>query len=359
MLLRFADGARLVYKPRPLAAHRHFDTLVQWFNSLEGTPGLRAPRVLDRGAYGWAEFIEDAPCRSAAGTALFYRRLGALLALLHVLDGTDLHHENLVACGAHPVLVDVETLFHPPLTQVPPADPAARALYGSVHRVGLLPQLLVGDTTALDMSAVGGGRAASSPLETASWAAAGTDTMHLVRTTGRFGASANRPTLDGSPADPFRFTDALCDGFRAAYTAVRESRAELLGPGGLLRLFADDETRFVPRPTWTYATLLHESTHPDLMRDAAERQQVFALLRTGALGTPRWPVWRTRRSRSCGRATCRCSPRVRTSPRCGAAPGAGCGGPPGPPGWRGWRRRSAPWTPWTGWTRNGSSVRPW
>ncbi|MFF2726543.1 type 2 lanthipeptide synthetase LanM family protein [Streptomyces sp. NPDC058008] len=286
MLLRFADGARLVYKPRPLAAHRHFDTVVRWFNSLAGTPGLRTPRVLDRGAYGWAEFVGDAPCRTAAETTLFYRRLGALLALLHVLDGTDLHHENLIACGAHPVLVDVETLFHPPLTQVPPADPAARALYSSVHRVGLLPQLLVGDTTALDMSAVGGGRAASSPLETASWAAAGTDTMHLVRTTGRFTGSANRPTLDGAPAEPFRFTDALCDGFRAAYTAVSDSRDELLGPKGLLRLFADDETRFVPRPTWTYATLLHESTHPDLMRDAAERQQVFALLRTGALGTP-------------------------------------------------------------------------
>ncbi|MEU7076436.1 type 2 lanthipeptide synthetase LanM family protein [Streptomyces sp. NPDC046409] len=286
MLLRFTDGTRLVYKPRPLAAHRHFDTLVQWFNSLEGTPGLRAPRVLDRGDYGWAEFVEDAPCRTADGTTLFYRRLGALLALLHVLDGTDLHHENLIACGAHPVLVDVETLFHPPLTQVPPADPAARALYGSVHRVGLLPQLLVGDTTALDMSAVGGGRAASSPLETASWAAAGTDTMHLVRTTGRFAGSANRPTLDGALAEPFRFTDALCEGFRSAYTAVSDSRGELLGPKGLLRIFADDETRFVPRPTWTYATLLRESTHPDLMRDAAERQQVFALLRTGALGTP-------------------------------------------------------------------------
>ncbi|MDQ0796291.1 type 2 lantibiotic biosynthesis protein LanM [Streptomyces sp. B1I3] len=286
MLLRFTDGSRLVYKPRPLAAHRHFDTLIGWFNSHTGTPDLRAPQVLDRGAYGWAEFVEDAPCRTTAETTLFYRRLGALLALLHVLDGTDLHHENLIACGPHPVLVDVETLFHPPLTPAPPADPATRALHASVHRVGLLPQLLVGDTTVLDMSAVGGGRAASSPLETASWAAAGTDTMHLVRTAGRFTASANSPTLGGVRADPFGFTDALCDGFRAAYTAVSGSRDELLGPKGLLRLFADDEIRFVPRPTWTYATLLHESTHPDLMRDAGERQQVFALLRTDVLGTP-------------------------------------------------------------------------
>ncbi|MFE3518930.1 type 2 lanthipeptide synthetase LanM family protein [Streptomyces sp. NPDC059166] len=289
MLLRFADGARLVYKPRPLAAEQHFGTLVEWFNSLPGTPGLRAPEVHDRGTYGWVEFIEDGPCRSTAATALFYRRLGALLALLHVLDGTDLHHENLIACGPHPVLVDVETLFHRPLSPVPPADPAARALQSSVHRVGLLPQLLVGDTTALDMSAVGGGRAAPSPLETASWAAAGTDTMRLVRAAGRFGESANAPTVDGVRADPFRFTDALCEGFRAGYTAVGDARGDLLGPKGLLRLFAGDEIRFVPRPTFTYATLLHESTHPDLMRDAAERQQVFALLRTGVLGVPALP----------------------------------------------------------------------
>ncbi|MEU0129156.1 type 2 lanthipeptide synthetase LanM family protein [Streptomyces sp. NPDC006289] len=289
MLLRFADGTRLVYKPRPLTAHRHFDTLVEWFNSHAGTPDLRAPGVVDRGAYGWAEFVEEAPCLSAAETTLFYRRLGALLALLHVLDGTDLHHENLIACGPHPVLVDVETLFHPPLTQAPPADPAARALHASVHRVGLLPQLLIGDTTALDMSAVGGGRADRSPLETASWAGAGTDTMHLVRAAGRFTESANRPTLDGERADPFRYTDALCEGFRAAYTAVSDSREDLLGEKGLLRVFARDEIRFVPRPTWTYATLLHESTHPDLMRDATERQQVFGLLRTGALGTPALP----------------------------------------------------------------------
>ncbi|NEE32664.1 DUF4135 domain-containing protein, partial [Streptomyces sp. SID7982] len=89
-------------------------------------------------------------------TGQFYRRQGALLALLHALDGTDLHHENLIACGPHPVLVDVETLFHPPLGPARSADPAARALHDSVHRVGLLPQLLVGDTTALDMSAIGG-----------------------------------------------------------------------------------------------------------------------------------------------------------------------------------------------------------
>ncbi|GGP79766.1 type 2 lanthipeptide synthetase LanM family protein [Streptomyces sindenensis] len=286
MLLRFADGTRLVYKPRPLAAHRHFNSLVEWFGSLPGAPELRVPRVLDRGDYGWAEFVEERPCASGTETRQFYRRQGALLALLHALDGTDLHHENLIACGPHPVLVDVETLFHPPLGPARSADPAARALHDSVHRVGLLPQLLVGDTSALDMSAIGGGRAASSPIETADWAEAGTDRMRLVRRAGRFTESANRPRLDAEPADPCAYTEALCDGFRAGYTAIHDHRDELLGADGPLRRFAEDEVRVVPRPTWTYTTLLDESTHPDLMRDAAERHRVLSLLRTPLLGVP-------------------------------------------------------------------------
>ncbi|MFJ2895851.1 type 2 lanthipeptide synthetase LanM family protein [Streptomyces sp. NPDC087218] len=289
MLLRFEDGARLVYKPRPLAAHRHFNELVQWFNALPGTPGLRTLALLDRGSYGWVEFVAERPCRSARQIEVFYRRQGALLALLHALDGTDLHHENLIADGEHPVLVDVETLFHPPLPAAVSDDPAARALHASVHRVGLLPQLLVGDETALDMSGIGGGQAADSPVRSADWADAGTDRMRLVRRTARFGESANRPRLTGTPADPSAFTRALCAGFRAGYTAIKAARAELLRSGGLLERFAHDEVRVVARPTWVYSSLLDESTHPDLMRDAAERQEVLALLGTDVLGSSALP----------------------------------------------------------------------
>ncbi|MFE2934607.1 type 2 lanthipeptide synthetase LanM family protein [Streptomyces sp. NPDC059278] len=289
MLLRFEDGARLVYKPRPLAAHQHFNELVEWFNGLPGTPGLRTLALLDRGPYGWVEFVAERPCSSGRQVETFYRRQGALLALLHALDGTDLHHENLIADGEYPVLVDVETLFHPPLSTAASDDPAARALHDSVHRVGLLPQLLVGDESALDMSGIGGGQAADSPVRGVDWADAGTDRMRLVRRTARFGGSANRPRLTGTPADPSAFTRALCAGFRAGYTAIKEGRTELLRTGGLLDRFAHDEVRVVVRPTWIYASLLDESTHPDLMKDAAERHEVFALLGTDTLGSASLP----------------------------------------------------------------------
>ncbi|WP_241253160.1 type 2 lantipeptide synthetase LanM family protein [Streptomyces sp. W1SF4] len=285
MLLRFADGTRLVYKPRPLSVHRHFNDLVAWFNQLPGSVDLRTLRLLDRGDYGWVEFVAARPCACAREVEAFYRRQGALLALLHLVDGTDLHHENLIAVGAHPVLVDVETLFHPPLAGTATQDPAARALHDSVYRVGLLPQLLVGDHSALDVSAVGGGRAAVSPVVRADWADAGTDRMRLVRRAGRFGESANRPRLaDGAPVEPAAHVEELCAGFRAGYTAVAAAREELLHGTALLKAFAEDEVRVLVRPTWVYSTMLDESTHPALLKDADERQRVLETLRTDALG---------------------------------------------------------------------------
>ncbi|MFG2715754.1 type 2 lanthipeptide synthetase LanM family protein [Streptomyces goshikiensis] len=286
MLLRFADGTRLVYKPRPLSVHRHFNDLVAWFNGLPDSVDLRTLRLLDRGDYGWVEFVAAEPCASAAEVETFYRRQGALLALLHLIDGTDLHHENLIAAGAHPVLVDVETLFHPPLAGTATEDPAARALHDSVYRVGLLPQLLVGDHSALDVSAVGGGREAVSPVIRADWADAGTDRMRLVRRAGRFGESANRPRLaGGGPIEPVAHIEALCAGFGAGYTAIGAAREELAHETALLKAFAEDEVRVLVRPTWVYSTLLDESTHPDLLKDAGERQRVLETLRTDVLGT--------------------------------------------------------------------------
>ena len=108
--LTFADGRRLVYKPRPLGLHRHFNELVDWLNDKTGLD-IRTVDLLTRHGYGWLEYVVHEPCDDLAGVRRFYHRQGALLALLYVLDGTDMHYENLIAVGDQPVLVDVETLF--------------------------------------------------------------------------------------------------------------------------------------------------------------------------------------------------------------------------------------------------------
>ncbi|GAA1973232.1 type 2 lanthipeptide synthetase LanM family protein [Kitasatospora viridis] len=292
-VLRFASGARLVYKPRPLGLHRHFNEVVDWFNTQPGTPGLRTVALLERPGYGWLEHVAARPCTEAAELDRFYLRQGAWLALLHALDGTDQHYENLIACADHPVPVDVETLFHPPAPPDPAdQDPAALVLGASVYRTGLLPHLLLGDETALDASGLGGDAGAPAPTAGVEWADAGTDRMRLVRRDGDIAGADNRPGLTGAGAwaDPADHTEALVAGFRAGYRTIAAARAELVGPQGLLHRFAGDEARVVVRATQSYLTLLDESTHPDVLRDPAERTGVLRLLETDALGEPAWPA---------------------------------------------------------------------
>ena len=111
-VLRFGSGARLVYKPRPLAIHEHFNEVLDWLNAELPGLGLRMVAVLDRGEYGWIEHVEARPCRDQSGAERFYHRQGALLALLYALAATDFHFENVIAVGDQPVVVDLESLFH-------------------------------------------------------------------------------------------------------------------------------------------------------------------------------------------------------------------------------------------------------
>ncbi|GEK03921.1 lanthionine synthetase [Streptomyces sp. 1-11] len=279
-VLRFTGGDRLVYKPRPLDQHALLDDLAAWLGAKVPGLALRTPRSVRRPGYGWLEFVEHRWCRSVTETDAFYRRQGALLALLYAVDGADMHYENVIACGDQPVLVDAETLFHTGLPQAMTAgaDPAADALQASVHRTCLLPHLLIGEHGALDISALGRSAEGTFPSEGLHWADSGTDTMRAVRGPVLSPAAQNQPLPSGAPLEGADHRAALLEGFRTGYAALAAHGRELLGPGGPLAVHADSPARLIARSTRLYATLLEESAHPSLLGDALAREGVFAVL---------------------------------------------------------------------------------
>ena len=273
-ILTFENGQQLVYKPRPLGLQARWGTLLEWFAAIQPELAPRGVRVLAREGYGWAEFVPAVPCADQGQVDLFYRRQGALLALLYALDATDMHCENLIAIADEPMLVDVETLFHPVwarTTQNGP-DPAMAALDRSVVRTALLPTLLLGEHGSLDVSAFGG-ESADYPAELPRWTGAGTDAMRLVRGRLPYSGGANRPVLDGDAVDANLYRQSLLSGFRVAYESLVARSGELTE---VLAGFAAEEIRLVMRPTQVYALLLADSTHPDHLVDGAARERAFA-----------------------------------------------------------------------------------
>lgn len=277
-------NARVVYKPRALDGDRAFNRYIEWFNGCRPRHRLRVPRVLSRSDHGWSEFAEHTACADAGEVSAFYWRTGALLALLYSLNARDFHLENVIAAGDCPVAIDLEALFHVGQS----GDPAAEALESSVIGVGLLPKpLVVRDEETdrfhlVDTSGITAAEWVSSAAPVAVAEAAGTDEMRIVRKHITHPGAANRPRLaNGTRPDPAAHREQVIGGFTFAYEGIRADRAELLRTGGLIDGFLGARMRLILRPTRTYARLLEESTHPDFLRDALDRDRSLARLCQG------------------------------------------------------------------------------
>jgi type 2 lantibiotic biosynthesis protein LanM len=280
VVLRFASGFRLAYKPRPMAVDVHFGELLEWLDARGSHPPFRRLRVLDRGRYGWQEHAAPAACSSRQEIERFYERTGGYLALFYALEATDFHSENLIAAGEQPVPIDLESLFHGRiggLAPTHPDSPAERALGHSVLRIGLLPEP-VRDHGGFDLSALGDAGDQLTPLPLPAWEDKNTDEMRIVRRPIRIPGSHNRPTLDGAAVDPLGHSAAFLRGFTQVYRLLLAHRSELLAVGGPLDRFAVDEMRALIRPSMVYARLLQESFHPFLLQSALERDRHFDLL---------------------------------------------------------------------------------
>lgn len=281
-ILHFEDGSAVAYKPRPMAVDLAFHKATDWLsNALQssGDIDLRVPHSIDCGEYGWAQFIQSAPCEDDQGVARFYRRHGAMLSLLYVLRGSDFHFENCIAAGEYPMLIDLETIlgqFQEPErpSNIPEADfLAQQALAQSVIHIGLLPIPLWGteDRPGVDFSGLGGEQGQVIPQPRGQLKDEGTDQARIetVEST-ELGTQLNRPRIGDSQETIHieAYVDEVVAGFIAGYSIMAQQRDSLQD---LIRSFRSVQVRHIIRHTATYGKIAIESSHPDLCRDALAR----------------------------------------------------------------------------------------
>ncbi len=286
IVARFENGSKLVYKPRPMAVDIHFQDLVRWVNQKGADPQLRTLKILNCDTHSWVEFAETGPCKSNEEVVRFYERQGEYLAILYILEATDFHFENLLACGEHPILVDLEALFHPWIREIDIKQPDIRMVAlckaKSVLRIGLLPKRTGahGDYTGMDLSGLGGapGQVLDNILQ---WTAAGTDEMAAVKQPLVMPGSNNRPSINGAEVQVQQYVEPIVAGFSRMYDLLCSHRNELLAKDGPLAWFAQDEVRVVARATRSYGAVLSQSLHPEYLRDALDLDRLLDCLWSG------------------------------------------------------------------------------
>lgn len=277
--LKFSSGLRLVYKPRSLDIDVRFQRLLDWLHARGLSTPHRLFKLLNRESYGWVEFVMPEECKDGEALRRFYLRQGSLLALLYLLRAVDLHMENVIAAGEHPVIVDLEALFYhsPPFEYRNEAYwQAVARLDQSVLNIGLLPnfQFSAGGKS-VDLSGLGGQSGQTYPHAVLIAEDAHRDTMRLVRKHVTLPGSHNLPRLEGKAANAADFVDELVRGFDETYGLLLRHREEVREE---LRAFADVEVRHIVRPTFRYGFILQEGLHPDFLRDALDYERLLDLL---------------------------------------------------------------------------------
>lgn len=288
-IVTLSSGRRLAYKPRSVGIEARWFALLA---ALDGTAGsFRSLAVLDCGTRGWVELAEHRACADADDASGYYRRAGNLLALLYALEASDCFHENIVAEGGFPVLIDMETLMHPLIRpRVRDEDAGAAAddmLFDSVLRAGLLPTWEAGrDGVVVDISGLGAEARQTTPYLRRRWTAINADAMTLHHEAIVVDSLHHLPMLDGAALRVADHAASLVDGFRETYCALIARRDSLLAADGPIAAMAADMLRLVFHPTRLYGLLLKRMSTPKAMRCGIERSIEFDVLARFYLNNP-------------------------------------------------------------------------
>ncbi|HEX3125751.1 MAG TPA: type 2 lanthipeptide synthetase LanM family protein [Thermoanaerobaculia bacterium] len=287
--LSFDSGLGLVYKPRPMKMDVAFQDLLEWMATRGFVPAFRRLRVVDAGDHGWSERLTPAPCANAGEVERFYLRQGGYLALLFALSAIDMHHENLIAVGEHPVLVDLEALFHP-LDETLGRQQEDVLFPDTVLRIGFLPTADWGGAAPGQAGADLSGLAAMDgqilPRPMLKAEESGTDRMHFSRKPIPVPVGDHRPMLDGAAVDVSAYSGAVVEGFYRMARLLAANRGELLAEAGPLTAFATAPARFLVRRTLAYSNLAFEGQHPYLLVDALDRDRHLDRLWSAVPETP-------------------------------------------------------------------------
>ncbi|HEY2534272.1 MAG TPA: type 2 lanthipeptide synthetase LanM family protein [Xanthobacteraceae bacterium] len=294
-IVSFEDGSRVVYKPKDLRVDAAWCDLVERLNRANPALQLKAVRAVALHGYGWTEFIDHAGCADQQDCKLFFRRAGAWLALFHLFAATDMHQENIIAAGDHPVPIDLEMVLQGTAEEHKAQDPEQQAveaaretLTHSVMMVGLLPAYGRGPNN--DVFAIGG-MTESWDLNAPKWDNINSDAMRPTKLRHTRKANPNLPHVNGQYAKFADHVDDFVAGFSDyAEFLLRESKDPR--QGGLLRGFAGLPVRKVIRPTRFYAMLLQRLQNHRTMDDGVVwSAQADFLARLANWDTDTDPLW--------------------------------------------------------------------
>ncbi len=275
LLIEF-DETTLVYKPKNLFVEKAYYNLLNLFNQNYSLGNKKFYIMNQRyeACYTISEYIQKKPCKNNDELKSYYQSIGNLIVILHILNGNDIHFENIIATGKKPVIVDLETLMHDTkglFSEV--GDVSSQIIeknQSSVLRLGILPFIGLKENESgkgIDISGINC-KQQTLPFESLVLVNQDTNDMRFKLKQEVINPKNNVPEYKNKKVFYQEFQDEIIKGFMEMSSIIFLHKEKILKK--IVSLFGSDKKlrgRVLIRPTAGYSHLQMYSNHPNYLKD--------------------------------------------------------------------------------------------
>ncbi len=272
------NGCSIIYKPHSLKKELLFNEIYQFFMENSNLT-FRCLNVTDRTKYGWEEYIETKECNAEDEIKRYYERMGVILFICYLFGVTDIHCENIIACGEYPILIDLETmpgtvLNNPAYTA---EEYANKKIRHSVLRTGILPTVVWGKNGGgVILSALGNAGKVMTPFQLPYLKKPFTSEVHISYLKKSMDVKGSMPVFQGKEIGASAYAVQICRGFEVSYRLYMRffKKIEKLNQAVL-----EQRGRFIIRHTQQYSMYQNISFYPQFLKNWESRYEFFDSLK--------------------------------------------------------------------------------
>lgn len=254
------NGCTIFHKPHSILNAVNYHKLQQWLFEqcrLDDYPF----KAIDYGTYGWELEIPHCACQSSQDIEAYYERFGIQLCLAYSLNVSDLHFENIIACGKYPVFVDLE-VFPNRINCVGKFKHLSDFFKDTILTVGLLPKPV--SKNHIDGSGTDAAAGKTMPFKMPSVADAQTSDIHIEYIHPRLKQGKNFPVYHGQIYLPNSYATHILEGFDKASQCLTNQKTYFIKR---LDALLPERSRCVLRPTQEYLMYQNLMNFPELLID--------------------------------------------------------------------------------------------
>ncbi|EOO58623.1 type 2 lantibiotic biosynthesis protein LanM [Bacillus cereus VD196] len=268
------EHGKIMYKPRDSSPEFFYSMLINKWNSVIKDPNyvIKVPKGIYKEEYSWIEYIPFNECKYTIDIHSFYKRMGVQMAFLYALNATDLHFENIIAHGSHPVLIDLECLFSIPLSNRNPSNilgahyKIQNQIARSICSIGLLP---TSNEPTKDISGIGTGMSNKIVVKSPQITKNDQTEIKIKNLDLNYTMfKPNQPKFKGKKILVSNYIDDILQGFEKAYQYIEQDKVQFIREISNQKL----HVRYLAKSTNKYTSTLDLSYHPRFLHHAMDRE---------------------------------------------------------------------------------------